>query len=61
MAKYDPNKTALENFGATCPACDSEGTNRIWVCGSFILSGEFVQGEECRKSGEVVLVESSEE
>jgi len=48
--KYDPNKSAIDNLTATCPVCGAEGLNRVWDCGSIVVSGKFEQGGDCEGS-----------
>ena len=37
-----------------CPLCSAGGFNRIWDCGSLMVSGEVVQGKECKRRSEDV-------
>ena len=41
-------KKAIDLLDAPCPHCNTPGFNRIWNCGSIMISGEVVQSEDCK-------------
>lgn len=46
-------KLAIDMLTDPCPYCKARGFNRIWDCGTIMISGTIEQSEQCKQNERV--------